>query len=59
MSSLTIDEKRALIEQIIIKLKAASTLKMMDTPIDEGDTFFALCFKPDEELQKIGKMLQL
>ena len=48
------NKKTSLISAIITHLKFAS--KEQQKPFNEGDTFFSLCFKTDEELEFIAKL---
>lgn len=50
---MTKDQKGTLIGLIIGALRFEANRK--NKYFDEGDTFFALCFKTDEELEEIGK----
>ena len=47
-------EKCQIISNIIAALKFEARQK--NKRFDEGDTFFALCFKEDKELIKIAKL---
>jgi len=49
-----IEQKANLIAAIISHLKFAA--ESQGKAFDEGDTFFALCFKSDEELEQIAKL---
>ena len=51
---MTTEQKKELIDSIIITLRY--TAKNLGKPFDEGDVFFSLCFKSDEELLKIAKL---
>ena len=56
---MTIEEKGKLIQQIIIELKASRIELANDGTgkrLDEGDTFFSLCFKSDDELKHIAAL---
>lgn len=48
------EQKAALIGSIIAHLKFAA--KEQKKQFDEGDTFFSLCFKSDNELEQIAKL---
>lgn len=52
---MTTDEKATLITAIMQTLGA--TAKLQKKAFDEGDTFFALAFKSDAELQCIAKLV--
>lgn len=49
------EEKGRLIATLIRTLRAVAFLQKK--PFDEGDTFFALAFKSDDELNKIARMV--
>ena len=48
------NNKASPISAIITHLKFAA--KRQQKPFNEGDTFFSLCFKTDEELELIAKL---
>lgn len=52
---MTTNEKGILISAIIRTLR--TTAKIQKKAFDEGDTFFALAFKSDEELLRIAKLV--
>lgn len=52
---MTIEQRGELIVQIIQTLKAVS--KIQKKYFNEGDTFFALAFMTDEELNRIAKLV--
>lgn len=52
------NEKGQLIGLIVQQLKLTS-LSKGDTQFCEGDTFFALAFKSDEEIKNIAKLAGL
>mgnify|MGYP007121910717 CR=1 FL=1 len=47
-------QKSALIERILSHVRFHA--KEHNKAFDEGDTFFSLCFKTDEELKQIAKL---
>jgi hypothetical protein len=51
---MTIEQKGRLIATIMRTLKA--TAKLQDKAFNEGDTFFALAFKSDSELERVAKL---
>jgi hypothetical protein len=61
---MTTEEKGRLIGLIILTLRTQLRLQRERMPwekpaqpFDEGDTFFALAFKPDDELKRIARMV--
>jgi hypothetical protein len=61
---MTTEEKGRLISLIILTLRTQARLQRKRMPwekpapvFNEGDTFFALAFKPDEELKRIARMV--
>jgi len=54
---MTTEEKKRLIWEILCRLKLAQTWGVLNQDLDEGDTFFSLCFRSDKELITIGKAI--
>lgn len=52
---MTVDEKGRLIATIVRTLKAVA--RIQKKAFDEGDTFLALAFKSDAELERIAKLV--
>lgn len=52
---MTIDQKGKLIGTLMRTLK--TTAKLQDKAFDEGDTWFALAFKSDAELERIARLV--
>lgn len=48
------EEKARIIGNIISHLRATANLGQK--PFDEGDVFFSLAFKTDEEIRRIAKL---
>lgn len=48
------EQKAQIIGSIISHLRSAA--RQQKKAFDEGDTFFALCFKDDKELLQIAKL---
>ena len=54
---MTTDQEGKLIGTVVRALRAAANIQGKD--FDEGDTFFALAFKSDTELQRIAKLAEV
>lgn len=57
LSTMPIEQKKQMIENILIALKNAAILE--NKHFDHGDKFFELAFCSDESLKKIHKALNL
>ena len=51
---MTTEQKRIIIASIIAHLRLAA--KTQNKPFSDGDVFFSLAFKTDDELLKIAKL---